>query len=267
MLEQIVLNNFLFFDKYQHFDLKRINLLTGLNNTGKTNFLKSILLIRQSLPSLFKNNELTLNSKIIKLGNFNDISNNKELFIKIKYDDLIHTFQGLSVNNSIEEQEWEKVKIDRIHYYQDVPDISDSELVKLVDILRQINFDYNDWNSAMGLILASLRAKPNDIIISEHPGRNFHPHCQSKLIEALFTKEKNNVQWFIETHNNTILNTFRILVKRQHIDSSDLNILHFNHKDSASPITIKVEPDGRIEDWPEYFFDQDDKDYKELFGL
>ena len=72
MLEQIVLNNFLFFDNYQHFNLKRINLLTGLNNTGKTNFLKSILLIRQSLPSLFKNNELTLNSKIIKFGTFND---------------------------------------------------------------------------------------------------------------------------------------------------------------------------------------------------
>ncbi|MDE5108751.1 MAG: AAA family ATPase, partial [Trichodesmium sp. St17_bin3_1_1] len=174
MLEQIVLNNFLLFDKYQHFDLKRINLLTGLNNTGKTDFLKSILLIRQSLPSLFKNNELTLNSKIIKFGTFNEISNNRELFIKIKYDDLIHTFQSLSVKNSIEEQEWEKVKIDRLHYYQDVPDISDSELVKLVNILRQINFDYNDWNSAMGLILASLRAKPNDIIISEHPGEKFH---------------------------------------------------------------------------------------------
>ncbi len=42
----------------------------------------------------------------------------------------------------------------------------------------------------MALILASLRAKPNDIIISEHPGERFHPYCQSKLIEALFTKKK-----------------------------------------------------------------------------
>ena len=265
MLEQIVLNNFLLFDKNQHFDLKRINLLTGLNNTGKTDFLKSILLIRQSLPSLFKNNELTINSKKLKFGKFNDISNGKELLIKVKYDGLENTFKSFSTKNSIEEQKWEKVKIDRIHYYQNIPRISDSQITKLVNILRQMNFDYNDWNSAMGLILGYLRAKPNDVVISEHPGEKFHPFCQSKLIEILFAEKKENVQWFIETHISTILNAFRILVKKQHIDSNDLNILHFSH--NASPKTIKVEPDGRIEDWPEYFFDQDDKDYKELFGL
>ena len=81
----------------------------------------------------------------------------------------------------------------------------------------------------------------------------------------MFTEKKENVQWFIETHSNTIFNTFRILVKRKHIDSNDLSILHFSK--NASPRTIKVEPDGRIEDWPEHFFDQDDKDYEELFSL
>lgn len=265
MLEQIVLNNFLLFDKYQHFDLKRINLLTGLNNTGKTDFLKSILLIRQSLPSLFKNNELTINSKRLKFGTFDDISNSRELLLKVKYDDLVNTFKSFSAKNSIEEQQWEKVKIDRIHYYQNVPRISNSQITQLVNILRQINFDYSDWNSAMGLILGYLRAKPNDIIISEHPGERFHPYCQSKLIEALFTEKKENVQWFIETHSNTILNAFRILVKRKHIDSNDLNILHFSK--NASPITVKVDSDGRIEDWPEYFFDQMDKDFERLFGI
>ena len=270
MLEQIVLDNFFLFNDYQHFDLKRINLLTGLNNTGKTDFLKSIILVRQSLPNLFKNNELTVNSKNIKFGSFNDISNSKELLIKVKYDDFINTFKSFSTKNSIEEQNWGKVKIDRIHYHieslkQDVPEISELERVKLVDILRQIRFDYNNWNSAMALVLAYLRAKPNDIVISEHPGYKFHPYCQSKLIEVLFTEKKENVQWFIETHSNTIFNTFRILVKRKHIDSNDLNILHFSK--NASPRTIKVEPDGRIEDWPEHFFDQDDKDYEELFSL
>ena len=132
MLEQIVLNNFLLFDKYQHFDLKRINLLTGLNNTGKTDFLKSILLIRQSLPSLFKNNELTINSKRLKFGTFDDISNSRELLIKVKYDDLVNTFKSFSTKNSIEEQKWEKVKIDRIHCHieslkQNVPQISEIE--------------------------------------------------------------------------------------------------------------------------------------------
>ncbi|MDE5108027.1 MAG: hypothetical protein O4808_13510, partial [Trichodesmium sp. St17_bin3_1_1] len=209
MLEQIVLDNFFLFNDYQHFDLKRINLLTGLNNTGKTDFLKSIILVRQSLPNLFKNNELTVNSKNIKFGSFNDISNSKELLIKVKYDDFINTFKSFSTKNSIEEQNWGKVKIDRIHYHieslkQDVPEISELERVKLVDILRQIRFDYNNWNSAMALVLAYLRAKPNDIVISEHPGYKFHPYCQSKLIEVLFTEKKENVQWFIETHSNTI---------------------------------------------------------------
>ena len=267
MLEQIVLNNFLFFDKSQHFDLKRINLLTGLNNTGKTDFLKSILLIRQSLPSLSKNNRLILNSIRLQFGNFNDISNGKELLLKVKYDGSVNTFKSFNSKNSMKGQEWEKVRIGKIHYYQNIPAISDSEITRLVNVLREMNFGYNDWNSAMGLILGYFRAKSNDIIISEHPGEKFHPHCQSKLIEILFTKKKNDVQWFIETHSNTILNAFRILVKQQQIDPDDLNILYFSRKSDVSPITVKVESDGRIEDWPEYFFDQDDKDYKELFGI
>jgi Uncharacterized conserved protein len=272
MLEKIVLNNFLLFNDYQQFNLKRINLLTGLNNTGKSNFLKSILLIRQSLPNLFKNNELTLNSKIMKFGNFNDISNNRELFIQIKYNDLIHSFKSFSIKNSIEYQKWERLKINKLHYYirncqQNTPNVSNLERVKILDTLKYIGYNSNIWNSAVFLILASLRAKSNDIIISEHPAERFHPYSQNKLIKTLFTERKDNVQWFIETHSNTILNAFRILVKRQNIDSNDLNILHFSNENNASPITIKVEPDGSIENWPEYFFDQDDKDYKELFGL
>lgn len=272
MLEKIILNNFLLFNDYQQFNLGRINLLTGLNNTGKTDFLKLILLIRQSLPNLFKNNELTLNSKIIKLGIFNDISNYRELFIQIKYNDLIHTFKGKSIKNSVEDQKWEKLKINRIHYYirnckTDVPNISNLERIQLLDTLQSIGNNSNFWNSAVALSLASLRAKTGDIVISEHPAERFHPYCQNKLIETLFTNEKRHVQWFIETHSNTILNAFRILVKRKDINSNDLNILHFSHKNNASPMTIKVKPDGCIEDWPDYFFDQDDRDYEELFGI
>ena len=150
---------------------------------------------------------------------------------------------------------------------QNTPNVSNLERVKILDTLKYIGYNSNIWNSAVFLILASLRAKSNDIIISEHPAERFHPYSQNKLIKTLFTERKDNVQWFIETHSNTILNAFRILVKRQNIDSNDLNILHFSNENNASPITIKVEPDGSIENWPEYFFDQDDKDYKELFGL
>ena len=266
MLEQIVLNNFLLFNNYQQFNLKRINLLTGLNKTGKTDFLKSILLIRQSLFSLSKHNKLTLNSKIIKFGKINHISNNRELFIKIKYDDSIHTFKSLSIENSIVgEQEWGKVKIGKIHDYQNMPKISNKELDKILGILRDIMYGHRRWDSAMALILGSLRAKPNDIIISEHPASRFHPYVQKELIRALFWKKKDNVQWFIETHNETVFNAFRILVKKQNIDSNDLNILHFTHENGASPIPVKVESDGSIENWPEYFFDQNDRDYEELF--
>ena len=47
MLESLVLKNFKIFEN-QSFDLKPLTLLSGLNSSGKSTLLQSLLLLRQS---------------------------------------------------------------------------------------------------------------------------------------------------------------------------------------------------------------------------
>jgi len=76
MIEKISLSNFkLFKEKTDFTNLKNINLLTGVNGRGKSSFLQSLLLIKQSLLITTDVNRLFLNGEFVKLGNSLDIKN------------------------------------------------------------------------------------------------------------------------------------------------------------------------------------------------
>jgi len=75
MLTNITLENFKCFKEKTQFPLKRINLLTGINGRGKSTFLQSLLLMRQSIDYHFFADKIILNGNCVKLGNFEDIRN------------------------------------------------------------------------------------------------------------------------------------------------------------------------------------------------
>jgi predicted ATPase len=70
MIEYIELKNFKSI-KEKRFNLKKLNILLGLNGQGKSSFIQSLLLLRQSDEKLNKG-ILTLNSDLIKIGNSKD---------------------------------------------------------------------------------------------------------------------------------------------------------------------------------------------------
>lgn len=78
MIDHISLTNFKLFKEKTEFDgLKKINLLTGVNGRGKSSFLQSMLLIKQSLDMASGVDKLFLNGDYVKLGNALDVKNSE----------------------------------------------------------------------------------------------------------------------------------------------------------------------------------------------
>ena len=70
MLKQLAIKNFKCFQS-QLFDLSGVNVLTGLNGSGKSSFIQSLLLLRQ-MSSQSNNQDLLLNGEYISIGTGQD---------------------------------------------------------------------------------------------------------------------------------------------------------------------------------------------------
>ncbi|MBU0487010.1 MAG: DUF3696 domain-containing protein [Bacteroidetes bacterium] len=119
------------------------------------------------------------------------------------------------------------------------------------------------------IVVAILSAKPNDIIIIENPETHLHPKGQSTLSHLFALAAQNNVQLFIETHSDHILNGMRVAVKKSLIDK-DLIFLYYFSKTNKNISEIKrihVHSEGGLDCWPPGFFDQATKDLNYLFGI
>jgi predicted ATPase len=75
MLTKIELENFKCFKEKTAFPLGKLNLLTGINGRGKSTFLQSLLLMRQSIEHNDSGSQIVLNGSCVNLGSFTDIKN------------------------------------------------------------------------------------------------------------------------------------------------------------------------------------------------
>lgn len=87
MIKSVEIKNFKSI-KAKQFQLKNLNLLFGLNGMGKSSFIQSLLLFRQSN---IRSGELKLNGSIITIGNTKDAlyqySKNEDLYFKLEFDE------------------------------------------------------------------------------------------------------------------------------------------------------------------------------------
>ena len=80
---------------------------------------------------------------------------------------------------------------------------------------------------------------------------------------------ENGVQMIIESHSEHLLNGVRVAVKNQEIDNNDVKIF-FLQRSVRSPVHAseviypEIDQNGRIDCWPDGFFDQWDKDLDQL---
>lgn len=121
---------------------------------------------------------------------------------------------------------------------------------------------------AFPILVALLAARPGDILVIDSPEAHLHPQAQSRMGRMLATFAAAGVQLLVETHSDHVLNGARLAVRDRVIDASDLSLLFFAgaSAEGHGVTTPRIDRDGRIDEWPDGFFDQNDKDLSRLAG-
>jgi predicted ATPase len=121
---------------------------------------------------------------------------------------------------------------------------------------------------AFPILVALLAAHPGDILVIDSPEAHLHPQAQSRMGGILATFAAAGVQLLVETHSDHVLNGVRLAVRDRVIDASDLSLLFFAGASAEGHGVTwpRIDRDGRIDEWPDGFFDQSDKDVSRLAG-
>ena len=108
----------------------------------------------------------------------------------------------------------------------------------------------------LSIVVTALIAKAGNIVIVENPEAHLHPEAQLRLTELLVWLASRGVQVFIETHSEHVMNAVRLAVLKEEFDIRNDQIGVFFFDSDYSKRDLKIEKNGRINDWPSRFFDQ-----------
>lgn len=125
---------------------------------------------------------------------------------------------------------------------------------------KPINVGFG-YSYILPIIMMGILSKENSILIIENPEAHLHPAAQSRLISFLVKKSKEkNLQVFIETHSDHVINGLRISVKQEEIERGDVSIIHFQRdqdtKEQPKINQITIDNDGNLSSYPEDFMDE-----------
>jgi predicted ATPase len=151
-----------------------------------------------------------------------------------------------------------------------IPEINQASLHYQFSSSTELTDKFRPENTGFGLtyvlpvVTALLAARPGDLLMIENPESHLHPSGQSVVAQMISIASQQDVQILIETHSDHILNGVRAAVKNNDI-SKDNVLVYFLSRDKSSPEhaadveKIEIDDEGRIESWPNGFFDEWDK--------
>lgn len=121
---------------------------------------------------------------------------------------------------------------------------------------------------AFPILVALLAAKRGDIIVIDSPEAHLHPQAQSRMGRMLAAFAAAGIQVLVETHSDHVLNGIRLAVRDTVLAVPELSLLFFvgSTMEGHGVISPRIDGDGRINEWPNGFFDQGDKDVAQLAG-
>jgi predicted ATPase len=119
------------------------------------------------------------------------------------------------------------------------------------------------------VLVATLSSEPGTLLILENPEAHLHPRGQAEMGKLLALAAANGVQVIVETHSDHILNGVRVAVKQGLINPEHTKLLFFDGKvidDQFKHFIInpKIDQDGRIDHWPDGFFDEWERQLNQL---
>ncbi len=111
------------------------------------------------------------------------------------------------------------------------------------------------------IIVAALASTPGTIILIENPEAHLHPKGQVKMGQLLGLAASGGVQVVIETHSDHVLNGIRLAVHGGKLDPKDVQLHYFQRQNKEGQavtevISPKIDRNGRIDRWPDGFFDE-----------
>jgi len=118
------------------------------------------------------------------------------------------------------------------------------------------------------IVITCLIAKENSMVIIENPEAHLHPLGQSRMGAFLSKMANSGLQIIIETHSEHIINGIRVASIQNIIPNKNISINFFNMniEESEPTVTeITIDEKGSLSNWPEGFFDQQEKDIAEIF--
>ena len=135
---------------------------------------------------------------------------------------------------------------------------------------RPINTGFG-LTQVLPLLVAAVSAGLEDLLLVENPEVHLHPSGQAAMGEFLAEVAAAGVQVLAETHSDHVLNGVRRAVKKGILPPDDTLLHFFRPRDEADDDRSQVESprldsEGRVDAWPEGFFDQFDKDMNYFAG-
>lgn len=111
------------------------------------------------------------------------------------------------------------------------------------------------------IIVAVLASTPGTIILIENPEAHLHPKGQVKMGQLLALAASGGVQVVIETHSDHVLNGIRLAVHGGKLDPKDVQLHYFQRQNKegqavTNVVSPKIDRNGRIDRWPDGFFDE-----------
>lgn len=151
-----------------------------------------------------------------------------------------------------------------------IPEINQASLHYQFASATEYTNEFRPENTGFGLtyvlpvVTSLLCSKPGDLLIIENPESHLHPSGQSLVGKLISLASENGVQIIIETHSDHIINGIRAAVKNEYL-STDNVVIYFlsrdltSHEHCTSVEKIQINQNGRIDSWPDGFFDEWDK--------
>ncbi len=125
------------------------------------------------------------------------------------------------------------------------------------------------YSYILPIIVSGLIANEREFLMVENPEAHLHPKAQNRLTEFLTRVATCGVQVFVESHSEHILNGLRICSLREDIELNhdEVSILYFQNNDNQPFVQLPILKNGKITNWPDGFFDQQEQDLAEIFKL
>jgi predicted ATPase len=118
------------------------------------------------------------------------------------------------------------------------------------------------------IVIAAMSAEENDLLLIENPEVHLHPAGQVLMGQFLAQVASAGIQVILETHSDHILNGIRRSVKSQVLSPEQVALHFFRPRQPNTPQVISplIDIAGNLDQWPEGFFDQFDKDMNFFAG-